>query len=197
MENSAVLATSIAALADSPGRFGRRWFVCRSTVTCDSPLPRRTVSLRRTTQSEHSQEYNNPITAPGNRNSLEVDMSRRVIGSVLGVVMALSIAGNALASSCANVSRAPAPCGWTCTTLVVEGNWVWLPSLVNVGVPATNLPPFWGFIPPGTPDAVLIQTPDAAGNYANGFTLSLLGHSAYCLRGVNADKSHGIVSGCE
>jgi len=44
---------------------------------------------------------------------------------------------------------------------------------------------------------VFIGTPDANGNYTNGFTLSLLGHSAYCLMGVNQDKSHGIVSGCE
>ena len=36
-----------------------------------------------------------------------------------------------------------------------------------------------------------------ASNYTNGFTVSLLGHSAYCLKGVNVDKSHGIVSGCE
>jgi hypothetical protein len=124
-------------------------------------------------------------------------MSRRFLGIVLGVVMALGIAGTALGSSCANVSRPPAPCGFACPTLVVEGNWVWLPSLVNVGVPASTLPPFWGFIPPGTPDSVLLQAPDTNGNYTNGFTVSLLGHSAYCLRGVNASKNHGIVSGCE
>jgi hypothetical protein len=29
------------------------------------------------------------------------------------------------------------------------------------------------------------------------FTLSLLGHSAYCHKGVNATKSSGIVSGCQ
>lgn len=124
-------------------------------------------------------------------------MSRRVLGMLAGSILALTIAGNALASSCANVSRAPAPCGFTCATVVVEGNWVWLPSLTNVGFPAGQLPPFWGFIPPGTPDAQFIGTPGAGGNYTNGFTNSLLGHSAYCLKGVNQDKSHGIVSGCE
>ncbi len=124
-------------------------------------------------------------------------MRRRAIGPILGVLLALGIAGTALGSSCANVSRAPAACGFTCTTVVVQGNWVWLPSLVNIGIPGDQLPPFWGFIPPGTPDAQFIGSPGANGNYTNGFTLSLLGHSAYCLKGVNADKSHGIVSGCE
>jgi hypothetical protein len=122
-------------------------------------------------------------------------MKRRSLGIVLGVALSLGIASTALGSSCANVSRAPASCGFTCSTVVVQGNWVWLPSLANIGL--TGLPPFWGFIPPGTPDAQRIQAPDANGNYTNGFTVSLLGHSAYCLKGVNADRSHGIVSGCE
>jgi hypothetical protein len=124
-------------------------------------------------------------------------VSRRVLGVVLGLTMALGIAGTALGSSCANVSRAPAPCGFTCSTVVVEGNWVWLPSLANVGFPADQLPPFWGFVPPGTPDSQLLGAPGAHGNFTNMFTLSLLGHSAYCLKGVNSDRSHGIVSGCE
>lgn len=55
MKKSTVLATSIAALANSPGRFGWRWFVCRSTVSCNPPVPRRTVSLRRTSRSEHAE----------------------------------------------------------------------------------------------------------------------------------------------
>lgn len=121
---------------------------------------------------------------------------RRLLGIVGGLIMALAFAGTTLADSCANVSRAPAPCGWSCSTVVVEGNWLWLPSLVNIGVPADQLPPFWGFIPPGGPDAQLLGTPGAGGNYQNGFSEWLLGHSAYCLKGVNADKSHGIVSGC-
>lgn len=123
-------------------------------------------------------------------------MSRRLFGVVLGTVMALGIAGSVFADSCANVSRAPAPCGFTCTTVVTEGNWVWLPSLTNINIPASVLPPFWGFAPPGGPDAALIGTPGAGGNYQNGFSEWLLGHSAYCLKGVNAGKAHGIVSGC-
>lgn len=121
-------------------------------------------------------------------------MNRRMLGLVLGVSMALGIAGTAMADSCANVSRAPAPCGFACTSLVVQGNWVWLPSLSVLGF--TDLPPFWGFISPGSDDAVLVNAPDASGNYQNGFSLSLLGHSAYCLKAVNQDKSHGVVSGC-
>lgn len=123
-------------------------------------------------------------------------MRRRTLAVMFGIAMSLAVAGTTLADSCANVSRAPAPCGFTCTTVVVEGNWVWLPSLVNIGIPAQVLPPFWGFNPPGGPDAQLLGTPGAGGNYQNGFSEWLLGHSAYCLKGVNQDKSHGIVSGC-
>ncbi len=117
-------------------------------------------------------------------------MRRRVLGTFLGIALSLGLAGTALASSCANVSRAPAACGFSCSGPVIVGNWVWLPS---IGVPA----PFWGFAPPGTPDSQLFGFPGANGNYTNGFTNSLLGHSAYCLKGVNTTKSHGIVSGCE
>jgi hypothetical protein len=124
-------------------------------------------------------------------------MRRSLFGACLGVVLAIALAGTALADSCANVSRQPAACGWTCDHVVMEGNWVWLPSLVNVGIPAEELGPFWGFAPPGREDSVLFNAPGANGNYQNGFSSSLLGHSAYCLKGVNSQKSHGIVSGCE
>jgi hypothetical protein len=117
-------------------------------------------------------------------------MRRRLFGATFGVVLALAVAGTAFADSCANVSRAPAPCGTSCTAPVIEGNWVWLPS---IGVPVEA----WGFAPPGGPDSTGFGFPGANGNYTNGFTESLLGHSAYCLKGVNQDKSHGIVSGCE
>ena len=117
-------------------------------------------------------------------------MRRRVLGTVLGIMLSLGIAGTALADSCANVSRAPAACGFTCSGPVIQGNWIWLPS---VGVPA----PIWGFAPPGTPASIGLGFPGAHGNYTNGFTDSLLGHSAYCLKGVNQTKSHGIVSRCE
>jgi hypothetical protein len=122
-------------------------------------------------------------------------MRRRAFSSALGLLLALGLAGTALADSCANVSRAPAACGMTCDHVVVEGNWIWLPSLANVGL--TGLPPVWGFAPPGAADSQLLGTPGANGNYLNGFSSSLLGHSAYCLKGVNQDKSHGVVSGCE
>jgi hypothetical protein len=123
-------------------------------------------------------------------------MRRSALGIGAGLALAIAVAGTALADSCANVSRAPAPCGFTCTTVVAEGNWVWLPSLVNIGIPADQLPPFWGFAPPGGPDSQQLGAPDANGNYQNGFSEWLLGHSAYCLKGVNQQKSHGIVSGC-
>lgn len=114
---------------------------------------------------------------------------RRVLGSALGALLAVGIAGTALADSCANLNRAPAPCGWSCSGPVIEGKWVWLPS---IGVDA----PFWGFAPPGGSDSVLVGLPGTNGNYQNGFSESLLGNSAYCLKGVNTDKPHGIVSGC-
>jgi hypothetical protein len=117
-------------------------------------------------------------------------MRHRSLGIVLGSVLALAMAGTALADSCANISRAPAECGWSCQGPVVEGNWIWLPS---VGAPEYA----WGFATPGSVPSVLFGFPGANGNYTNGFTESLLGHSAYCLTGVNTDKSHGIVSGCE
>ena len=121
-------------------------------------------------------------------------MKHRLLSLAFGSFLALILVGSVLADSCANVSRAPAKCGFSCTTVVTDGNWVWLPSLSNVG--QTGLPPFWGFAPPGGPDSVQLGAPGANGNYQNGFSEWLLGHSAYCLKGVNADKSHGIVSGC-
>jgi hypothetical protein len=124
-------------------------------------------------------------------------MRRRALSAALGVLLAIGLAGTALADSCANLSRQPAACGSTCTSVVTEGNWVWLPSLVNIGVPASELPYAWGFAPPGRADSTAFGMPGANGNYQNGFSSSLLGHSAYCLKGVNQDKSHGIVSGCE
>ena len=117
-------------------------------------------------------------------------MRRRFLGAAFGVALAVAVAGTALADSCANVSREPAACGWSCQGPVIEGNWVWLPS---IGAPVYA----WGFAPPGAADSTGFGFPGANGNYTNGFTSSLLGHSALCLKGVNPDKSHGIVSGCE
>jgi hypothetical protein len=115
---------------------------------------------------------------------------RRLIGATFGLALSFAVAGTAFADSCANVSRAAPACDLNCTAPVVEGNWVWLPS---IGVPLAA----WGFGPPGGPESVANGLPGANGNYLNGFSESLLGHSAYCLKGVNTDKSHGIISGCE
>lgn len=112
-----------------------------------------------------------------------------VSGALAGVIMAVPTA--AFADSCANVSRAPAACGMTCSSPVVEGNWVWLPS---IGVPD----PVWGFAPPGATDSVTFGLPGANGNYTNGQTSSLLGVSAICNGGVPARQTgHGIQSGCQ
>ena len=85
----------------------------------------------------------------------------------------------ASAHSCANVSRPAPPCGMSCPTPVVDGHWVWLPS---IGVPF----PVWGFDPP-------------QGYTAATGSESLLGQSALCSPdGVPARQTdHGIQSGCE
>ena len=67
----------------------------------------------------------------------------------------------------------------TCSGAVIEGNWVWLPS---IGVPVAA----WGFESPG--------------NYTNGQTSSLLGVSVHCDPTgdpSNRQQTHGIQSGCE
>jgi hypothetical protein len=120
---------------------------------------------------------------------------------LVGIAAAAAVlavpAGSAFADSCANVSRAPAPCGWTCTTVVIDGNWVWMPSPVNFGVPAAELPYAWGFSPPGTADSTLLGLPNQYGNYTNGYTSSLLGHSANCPSPVPSRQStQGIQTGC-
>jgi hypothetical protein len=110
----------------------------------------------------------------------------------LFAVAALAIPAAAAADSCANVSRAPAPCGMTCSGPVVDGNWVWLPS---IGVPV----PAWGLAPPGGADSTDLGLPGANGNYTNGNPRSLLGMSNNCPAGNNAarQQDHGIQSGCE
>lgn len=117
---------------------------------------------------------------------------RRLAGSVLGVALALILAGTALADSCANVSRAAPACDMSCTSPVVDGNWVWLPSL---GIPE----PAWGFSPPGSITSQEFGLPDANGNYAQsqGGASWLLEKSAICVKGVpSRQMAHGIQSGC-
>jgi hypothetical protein len=119
-------------------------------------------------------------------------MRRFLVGAV--VAAALAIPAAAVADSCANLSRAPAPCGMNCSAPVIDGNWVWLPS---IGVPV----PAWGFFPPGAEDSVDNGLPGANGNYTNGQTSSLLGVSAVCQGGGNVQNarqtSSGIQTGCE
>ena len=119
-------------------------------------------------------------------------MKKFILGAF--IVVGLALPAVAAADSCANVSRAPAACGFNCDDPVIQGNWVWLPS---IGVPA----PVWGFAPPGAGDSTANGLPGANGNYTNGQTSSLLGVSAVCQGGGNVDNvrqgSHGIQTGCE
>ena len=117
---------------------------------------------------------------------------RRAILAAIAVTAMLALTGVAYADSCANVSRAPAACGFSCTGPVIDGNWVWLPS---IGVPVAA----WGFAPPGAADSTAFGFPGANGNYTNGQTSSLLGMSNNCPPGSNTNRQtdHGIQSGCQ
>ena len=119
-------------------------------------------------------------------------MRKKVMLAIAGASAAALIPAVVRADSCANVSRAPAPCGFSCPGPVIEGNWVWLPS---IGIPAA----VWGFAPPGSPDSVNFGFPGANGNYTNGFSNSLLGHSVHCSPAgdpSSRQQTHGIQSGC-
>ena len=113
-----------------------------------------------------------------------------IIFSTVLVSFAIS-AQVAFADTCANFSRAaPTPTG---PGPIIKGNWAWLPS-VEPGAPDA-----WGFAPPGAAISVFAGLPGANGNYTNGATSSLLGMSANCPVGANANRqtTHGIQSGCE
>lgn len=112
------------------------------------------------------------------------------------IVATMAVPGTAFADSCSNVSRPAPACDLSCTSAVVDGNWVWLPS---IGIPD----PVWGFSPPGTPTSnglLGIQLPDANGNYLNqqGNFAWLLENSKICSTGgvPNRQTTHGIQSGC-
>ncbi|WP_426996431.1 hypothetical protein [Pseudarthrobacter sp. N5] len=112
--------------------------------------------------------------------------------AVAGATAALMLVGSAaFADDCVNVSRAPAACGWTCQGPVVEGNWVWLPS---IGVPEWG----WGFATPGSVPSVGFGFPGSNGNYLNqsgGFSWLL--ENGVCVNGNTARQtSQGIQSGC-
>ena len=122
-------------------------------------------------------------------------MYRRIFVAASVAAAAALIPIAASADSCANVSRAPAACGSTCAGPVIQGNWVWLPS---IGVPV----PGWGFATPGGPDSISFGFPGANGNYQNiqvTGNQSLLDNSATCTKpGTNNRQTgHGIQSGCE
>src|ERR671928_2074708 len=93
---------------------------------------------------------------------------------VLFAVVALAVPAVAAADSCANFSRPAPACNLSCTSPVIQGNWVWLPSIDS------SAPPAWGFATPGRADSVALGLPGANGNYTNGKTSSLLGVSALC-----------------
>jgi hypothetical protein len=115
-------------------------------------------------------------------------MSRFVFGLIAAAIASLT-PGVVLADSCSNISRAPADCGWTCPAPVIDGNWVWLPS---IGVHEYA----WGFAPPGSFDAKAFGFPDGNGNYTDGRTSSLLGQSALC-SAPPAAAGQGLQSGCK
>src|ERR671933_193796 len=93
---------------------------------------------------------------------------------VLFVAVALAVPAVAAADSCANYSRSAPACNLSCTAPVIQGNWVWLPSIDS------SAPAAWGFAPPGGADATAFGFPGANGNYTDEKTSSLLGVSALC-----------------
>jgi hypothetical protein len=118
-------------------------------------------------------------------------LKKVLFGGALTAAIVAIPAATAFADSCSNVSRAPAACGFSCTSPVIVGNWVWLPS-IGVQDPA------WGFAPPGAADSVGFGFPGANGNYTNGQTSSLLGMSAVCNGGAQGRQtSSGIQTGCQ
>jgi hypothetical protein len=107
--------------------------------------------------------------------------------------LALIVPTAAMADDCANLSRSPAACGMTCIAPVIDGNWVWLPS---IGIPE----PAWGFGTPGSIPSVEAGLPGANGNYLNSSTDSatwLLENTPMCNGGNAARQTmHGIQTGC-
>jgi hypothetical protein len=69
---------------------------------------------------------------------------------VLFAAAALAVPAVAAADSCANYSRAAPACNLSCSAPVIQGNWVWLPS-IDPSAPAA-----WGFAPPGGADSSLL-----------------------------------------
>lgn len=118
---------------------------------------------------------------------------RNIAAAAAAAAAAALVPAIVYADSCANVSRAPAACGTNCTDgPVIQGNWVWLPSV------EPGAPPVWGFAPPGAADSVGFGFPGANGNYTNGYSGSLLGRSVHCTSNdpSSRQQTHGIQTGC-
>jgi hypothetical protein len=118
-------------------------------------------------------------------------MKRYLAVTAAAIAIAL-VPSAAFADSCSNVSRAAPACGMTCTSPVVAGNWVWLPS---IGVPF----PAWGDSPPGSITSIQLGLPNANGQYLGqqGTVVWLLENSAICNgKVVSRQTAHGIQSGC-
>ena len=114
-----------------------------------------------------------------------------LVAGAAAVALAL-VPSAAWADSCANVSRAAPACGLSCSSPVVVGNWVWLPS---IGVPF----PAWGDSPPGSITSIQLGLPNANGRYLGqqGTEVWLLENSAICNgKVVTRQTDHGIQSGC-
>jgi hypothetical protein len=123
---------------------------------------------------------------------METKMFKKAL-AVAGATIALTlIAGPAFADDCVNLSRPAPDCNLSCTEPVIEGNWVWLPS---IGIDEAA----WGF---GTPGSIVSQQanlPGSSGNYLNdrGGVSWLLENSAVCTVGVpSRQTTHGIQTGC-
>ncbi len=52
----------------------------------------------------------------------------RLLAAAVASVAALAAPIAAQASSCANFSRPAPACNLACTSPVVDGNWIWLPT---------------------------------------------------------------------
>src|ERR671925_3380 len=79
---------------------------------------------------------------------------------VLFAVAALAAPAVAAADSCANFSRSAPACNLSCTAPVIQGNWVWLPSI------DPSAPAGWGFASPGGADSTAFGFPGANGDRA-------------------------------
>ena len=119
---------------------------------------------------------------------------KRLLGTAAATVALLLVGTAANADDCINLSRPPAACGLSCPGPVVDGNWVWLPS---IGVPESA----WGFVTPGSVFSEELALPGTNGNYINDRGgISWLFENSLCVNGntarATANSTHGIQSGC-